>query len=69
MASTKRMRRRSWSSRDEQQFRQMVKQSTPTRAIASRLRRTPQAIRSKAHQMRLSLRSGMRRSRRGGGRR
>ena len=59
--ASKRMRRRSWSSRDEQQFRQLIKQSTPTRIIANRLKRTPQAIRSKAHQMRVSLRSGARR--------
>lgn len=64
MASTKRRRRRGWSSRDEQQFRQLIKQSTPTRVIATKLKRTPQAIRSKAHQMRVSLRSGARRARR-----
>jgi hypothetical protein len=59
MASTrKRPRRKSWSSGDERQFRQLVRQSTPTRVIARRLKRTPQAIRSKAHQMRMSLRSG-----------
>ena len=61
MASTRRRRRRGWSSRDEQQFRQMIKQSTPTRVIATKLKRTPQAIRSKAHQMRVSLRGGLRR--------
>ncbi|HEU4532359.1 MAG TPA: hypothetical protein VFR59_14285 [Steroidobacteraceae bacterium] len=63
--ATKRMRRRGWSSRDEAQFRTLIKQSTPTRVIAVRLKRTPQAIRSKAHQLRVSLRSGARtRSRR-----
>jgi hypothetical protein len=62
--ATKRMRRRGWSSRDEAQFRQLIKQSTPTRVIAVRLKRTPQAIRSKAHQLRVSLRSGSRARRR-----
>jgi len=56
MASRRRPRRRSWSSGDEQQFRRLVRQNTPTRDIARKLRRTPQAIRSKAHQMRMSLR-------------
>ena len=63
MATKRRPRSKSWSSTDERQFRQLVRQSTPTRVIARKLRRTPQAIRSKAHQMRMSLRPAMSRRR------
>ena len=44
-----------WSEEQVQQLRQLAGENTPTRVIALKLGRTPQAVQSKASALRLSL--------------
>jgi hypothetical protein len=46
---------RPWTEEQVQQLRQLAEENTPTRVIALRLGRTPQAVQSKASSLKLSL--------------
>jgi len=48
--------RREWSSSDERELKALVRQKTPARLIARRLKRTEGAVRQKLFQMGISLR-------------
>jgi hypothetical protein len=45
-----------WTAADEKEFRKLVKQNTPTRLLAMKLKRTESSVRNKARALRLSLR-------------
>ena len=46
---------KSWTSSDERQLRNLAAQNTPTRLIGLKMGRTPEAVRSKASDLGLSL--------------
>jgi len=53
---------RPWTEEQVQQLRQLAEENTPTRVIALRLGRTPQAVQSKASSLKLSLKPTSQRS-------
>jgi acetylglutamate kinase len=44
-----------WSPNDEQQLKKLIKKETPTKIMAEKLKRTEQAIRSKADRLNKSV--------------
>jgi hypothetical protein len=53
-SSTSRIR---WTSADDRMMKGMIKEQTPARAIATKLKRTEAAVRQRIHKLGLSLRS------------
>lgn len=56
MAKYNRNSGKSWSGADETRLKRMADANTPTRVMGLKLGRTEDAVRSKAHEMRVSLR-------------
>ncbi len=46
---------KAWTSAEKSEFRKLVKGNTPTGVIGLKLKRTPDAIRSKASELKISL--------------
>src|SRR5438876_6618273 len=55
MPRTPKNHREAWTGNDTQALRQLARQNTPTRVIALKLQRTEGAVRSKATDIKLSL--------------
>jgi hypothetical protein len=51
----KRTVRREWSAQDERELRMHSKSKTPVKDISRALKRTPAALRQKAHSLQISL--------------
>ncbi len=51
----KRVVRREWSTQDERELRKYSKSKTPVKDISKALKRTPAALRQKAHSLGISL--------------
>ena len=51
----KRVVRRDWSAQDERELRKHSKSKTPVKDISKALKRTPGALRQKAHSLGISL--------------
>ena len=55
MAQTNRNSGKTWTKQDISKFQELVKGNTPTRVIGIKLGRTPNAIYSKAQELKISL--------------
>ncbi len=53
-AATSRVR---WTSQNDREMKALIKEQTPARAIATKLKRTEAAVRQRIHKLGLSLRS------------
>jgi hypothetical protein len=60
-SSTSRVR---WSGVNDREMKSMIKEGTPARAIATKLKRTEAAVRQRIHKLGLSLRSSKKKARR-----
>jgi len=47
--------RKKWTPSQKTQLRKLARGNTPTRVIGLKMRRTPESIRSKAHDLKVSL--------------
>lgn len=56
-ASSKATSRVRWTSQNDREMKGLIKEGTPARAIASKLKRTEAAVRQRIHKLGLSLRS------------
>jgi hypothetical protein len=55
MSKSTRNSGRAWSGRDEAQLRSLARQNTPTRVLGLKLGRTPDAVRSRASELGVTL--------------
>ncbi|HEY0686433.1 MAG TPA: hypothetical protein VGD45_29110 [Steroidobacter sp.] len=55
--SSKATSRVRWTSQNDREMKGLIKEGTPARAIASKLKRTEAAVRQRIHKLGLSLRS------------
>ena len=55
MVKTPSNHRKQWSNQDISQLKLLAKQNTPTRVVALKLGRTPEAVQAKASEIDLSL--------------
>ena len=51
----KRIVRREWTAQDEKELKRHSKNKTPVKAISKALKRTPGALRQKAHKLGISI--------------
>ncbi|MBM0107179.1 hypothetical protein JM946_20785 [Steroidobacter sp. S1-65] len=56
-SSSKATSRVRWTSQNDREMKGLIKEGTPARAIASKLKRTEAAVRQRIHKLGLSLRS------------
>ena len=62
-SSSKATSRVRWTSQNDREMKGLIKEGTPARAIASKLKRTEAAVRQRIHKLGLSLRSSKKKSR------
>ena len=62
--SSKATSRVRWTSQNDREMKGLIKEGTPARAIANKLKRTEAAVRQRIHKLGLSLRSSKKKSRR-----
>jgi len=55
--SSKATSRVRWTSQNDREMKALIKEQTPARAIATKLKRTEAAVRQRIHKLGLSLRS------------
>lgn len=53
-----------WTSTNDREMKALIKDQTPARAIATKLKRTEAAVRQRIHKLGLSLRSSKKKARR-----
>jgi hypothetical protein len=53
-----------WTSQNDREMKGLIKEQTPARAIATKLKRTEAAVRQRIHKLGLSLRSSKKKARR-----
>jgi hypothetical protein len=62
--SSKATSRVRWTGDNDRQMKTMIKEQTPARAIATKLKRTEAAVRQRIHKLGLSLRSSKKKAKR-----
>lgn len=53
-----------WTSQNDREMKGLIKDQTPARAIATKLKRTEAAVRQRIHKLGLSLRSSKKKAKR-----